>query len=83
MVRAGGDAIFASAIRRRKALAKKEFNVPEFAQFEIKEGGAVFGTVRVKPSGILWAPKNSHYWFKLGIEKFGTLAETHGTKQKK
>ena len=45
--------------------------------------GKVVGHVRVKPSGVLWAPTNSRVWYGLGLTKFGALMEEHGKEQKK
>ncbi|MFC3208127.1 hypothetical protein [Aquamicrobium soli] len=64
-------------------MAKKEFRLPKHQEFEITEDGAVIGTLRVKPSGILWAPKNSQNWFGVGLQQFADFAEANGKKQKK
>jgi hypothetical protein len=61
----------------------KEFRAPTSQDFEIVENGQVFGTLRVRPSGILWAPKGSHQWYRVSIEQFAEYAEKNGTKQKK
>jgi hypothetical protein len=50
--------------------------------FEIKENHKVVGTLRVKPSGILWAPTRSHGWYGIGIDKLGTYLKEHGTRRK-
>ncbi len=61
----------------------KSLRRPEFEDFEITDGGKVVGSVRVKPSGILWKPKGKQSWHRLSIEQFADYAERHGTKQKK
>jgi hypothetical protein len=61
----------------------KEFRARQFDDFEILENQQMVGTVRVKPSGILWSPRGSHSWFRIGIEEFGEYAQKHGTKQDK
>ena len=65
----------------------KKFGEPTSQDFEIFDEingkWEMFGTLRVRPSGLLWAPKGSHDWFRLSIEDFGNLAKAHGTKQKK
>ena len=58
----------------------KAFQLRQSADFEIFEKTRMVGTVRVKPSGILWAPKGSHSWFRVNIEDFGAYAQRHGTK---
>jgi hypothetical protein len=64
-------------------VAKKTIRRPEFEDFEILESSAIVGTVRIKPSGILWSPKGKHSWFRVTVEQFATFAEEKGTKQKK
>lgn len=64
-------------------MAKKTIQRSTFEDFEIREDGAVVGTVRIKPSGILWSPKGRHSWFGLTVEQFANLAEAQGKKQKK
>jgi hypothetical protein len=61
----------------------KEFKAPVSQDFEILDGGQVFGTLRVRPSGLLWAPKGSHNWYRVRIEDFGTYAVKKGTPKKK
>jgi hypothetical protein len=41
------------------------------------------GHVRVKPSGILWSPKNGKDWYGVSLKSFGAFMEASGTKQKK
>lgn len=64
-------------------MAKKEFRAPKFQDFEIVEDGVVVGALRVKPSGVLWAPKGSHDWYGLTLKQVADLAESSGKKQKK
>src|SRR5258706_10832073 len=56
----------------------KEFSARQLEDFEIQEDGEVVGTLRVKPSGVLWAPKGSHYWYRVGIDQFGDYAKEKG-----
>lgn len=60
-----------------------EFRAPKSQDFEIVNNGGVVGSLRVKPNKILWAPKGSHVWFGVSLDKFGKFAEKRGTKQKK
>lgn len=63
-------------------MAKKSFDVPKYSDFKVMEDGKTVGTIRVKPTGILWAAKNEKKkWRALTIEQFGSLAEKHGKKQ--
>ncbi len=43
----------------------------------------VVGHIRVKPSGVLWAPLNSKVWYGVSLAKFAEFAEQNGRKQKK
>lgn len=45
--------------------------------------GEVVGHIRVKTSGVLWAPKNAKVWYGVSLEKFAELMEGNGKKQKK
>lgn len=60
----------------------KYFGARKFEDFQIKENHKVVGTLRVKPSGLLWAPRSSHRWYRVEISKFGDYATKHGTRQK-
>lgn len=64
-------------------MAKKEFKLPKFQDFEIVEDGAVAGTIRVKASGVLWSPKGGHSWYGVTLQKFAEFAEQNGKKQAK
>lgn len=64
-------------------MAKKSIRRPLFEEFEITEDGSVIGTIRIKPSGILWSPKGKHSWFGVSVEQFAEFAEANGKKQKK
>ena len=44
---------------------------------------SVVGHIRVKPSGVLWAPVNSKVWYGVSLGAFATFAKTHGKQQKK
>jgi hypothetical protein len=69
-------------------MAKKSLRRPEIEDFDIMEPDAngkpaVVGTVRVKPSGILWRPKGKHSFFGVTVEQFAEFAEKNGRKQAK
>ena len=63
-------------------MAKNSFRPEKFHDFEIinKESG-VIGKIRIKPSGILWKSKGSHYWLGVNLEKLATFMEHGGTKK--
>ena len=43
----------------------------------------VVGHIRVKPSSVLWAPKNAKVWYGLPLKEFATYIEAHGNQQLK
>jgi hypothetical protein len=49
----------------------------------VDNDGKIVGHVRVKPSGILWAPSNSKVWYGISIETFASWMEEYGKRQKK
>ena len=49
----------------------------------VDENQKAIGHIRVKPSSILWAPKNGKLWFGLSLFEFATYMENNGKKQKK
>ena len=53
----------------------KSIKRAEFEDFDIEDAGKMVGSVRIKPSGILWRPKGKHSWFGVNIEQF---AEANG-----
>jgi hypothetical protein len=61
-----------------------KFASRKFEDFEILDGrGNKVGEIRVKPSGILWAPKGTHDWFGVDLKRFAKFMEENGKKQKK
>lgn len=69
--------------------APKKNNVNSFRPTKVSDHeivdseGKVVGHVRVKPSGILWSPKNGKDWFGVSLDEFATFLEGNGKKQKK
>lgn len=64
--------------------AVNSFAARKFEDFEILDGtGAKVGEIRVKPSGILWAPRGAQGWFRVPLKAFADFMEKSGTKQKK
>mgnify|MGYP001815250486 FL=1 len=50
--------------------------------FEILDDGVKVGTVRIRPTGILWKGKGQRGWFGLTLDGFAKLAEEHGKVHK-
>jgi hypothetical protein len=47
----------------------REFRAPEAQDFTIVENGKVLGTIRVKPSAIMWKGPNARGWHGVTPEK--------------
>jgi hypothetical protein len=45
--------------------------------------GKVVGHVRIKPSTILWSPKNGKDWYGVSLKEFGEFIVANGKKQTK
>ena len=62
------------------------FKSPEFAQYTIlREDGSVVGTIRLKPSSILWKASSGKRFYRVKLEKFIdwiTDPETKATRTK-
>ncbi len=66
------------------SVSVNNFKPRKFEDHTVVDGdGKVVGHVRVKPSGILWAPSKSRVWYGIPIETFASWIEEHGKKQKK
>lgn len=65
-------------------MAVNKFRPRKFEDFEIVDGNEkVVGHVRVKPSGVLWAPANSHVWHGVSLDVFADFMQNNGKKQGK
>lgn len=64
-------------------MARKEFKAPVSRDFRIIRQGVLFGTVRVKPSGLLWRRKGARKWRRVRIREFAEYAEKHGSERDK
>jgi hypothetical protein len=65
-------------------MSVNNFRPKKFEDHEIVDGnGQVVGHIRVKPSGVLWAPSGSHVWYGATLAEFGQWIEQKGKKQKK
>ena len=65
-------------------MSTNSFRPRKYEDHEIVDGdGKVVGHVRVKPSGVLWAPSNSKTWYGIPINDFAKYMEANGKKQEK
>lgn len=55
------------------------FRRPKFVDHIIEDAdGIVVGTIRVKPSGVGWAPADGKKWRNVPLEKFIAFMEEKG-----
>lgn len=72
-----------------QAPAPKKKNVNSFRPSKVVDheiidsAGKVVGHIRVKPSGVLWSPKNGKDWFGVSLEEFAKFLESNGKKKTK
>jgi hypothetical protein len=75
------------ALKREKGdavMSVNSFASRKFEDFEILDAqGAKVGEIRVKPSGVLWAPKGAHKWYGVDLKTFADFMEKTGKQQKK
>jgi len=59
---------------------KNKFNEPDHVEYEIvtSDGSTKIGTIRLKPSGVLWKPKNAHKFYSVDLTKFSAWMEENG-----
>ena len=56
-------------------MAVNSFDPAKFQDFTIvDEDQRVVGHIRVKPSGLLWAPPNAKVWYGISLDDFARLA---------
>ena len=67
-----------------KQMSVNSFRPNKFEDHEIVDDeNKVVGHVRVKPSGILWSPKNGKDWYGISLADFAGYLEKNGKKLKK
>lgn len=50
---------------------RNSFRAPAYyEEVIIDENNSVVGTIRIKPSSVLWKPKNAQKYFSVNLEKF-------------
>jgi len=65
-------------------MSVNSFRPNKFEDHEIVDGNNnVVGHIRVKPSGILWSPKNGKDWYGISLADFAAYVEVNGKKLKK
>ena len=65
-------------------MSVNSFRPRKFEDFEIVDAeNRVVGHVRIKPSGILWAPSNAKVWYGVSLGAFAQFMEEYGKKQDK
>ncbi|MGI8486127.1 MAG: hypothetical protein ACR2OU_17945 [Thermomicrobiales bacterium] len=65
-------------------MSVNNFRPRKFEDHEIINAESrVVGHVRVKPSGILWAPSNSKTWYGVSLTEFARFMEASGKAQEK
>ena len=61
-----------------------KFLSPKFIEEVILDGSdKVIGTLRLKPSSILWKPKGQKSYFSVNLDKFDEWMRNPSTKAKK
>ena len=65
-------------------MSSNNFRPRKFEDFEIVDGKKrVVGHIRVKPSGVLWAPANSKIWYGVPLGELADYMKENGRTQKK
>lgn len=65
-------------------MAGNKFKPKKHEDFEIVDSnGKKVGSIRLKPSGILWKPKGVHSWSSVALDTFAQFMEENGKTQTK
>ena len=63
---------------------KNSFRAPaHYEETIIDEHGTVVGTIRVKPSSILWKPSHAQKYYSMSLQKFTEWITDPDTKARK
>jgi hypothetical protein len=63
---------------------KNKFKGPAYIEEVIvDEDGTVIGTIRIKPSSVLWKPANAQKFFAVPLDKFAEWIASNGAGAKK
>lgn len=60
-----------------------KFKSPSYREETIESEGVVVGTIRIKPSSVLWKPKNAQKYFSVPIERFAEWIQGPDAKARK
>jgi len=62
-------------------VAVNSFRPRKFEDFEIvDDDNRVVGHIRVKPSGVLWAPSNAKVWYGVSLARCSSRSPTSGAR---
>ncbi len=65
-------------------MSTNRFSPEKFHDFKIvDDGNKVVGHIRIKPSGVHWARKNSKKWYGVSIDEFAAFMEEEGKRKSK
>ena len=65
-------------------MATNSFRPRKYEDHEIVDSNnKVVGHIRVKPSGLLWSPKNGKDWYGISLKDLADYIEKNGKKQSK
>lgn len=65
-------------------MSVNRFSPEKFYDFKIVDDkDQVVGHVRIKPSGIHWAPKNSKKWYGVPLDQFDAWMKANGARKVK
>ncbi len=60
-------------------MSTNAFRTPKFVDHVIQDpNGLVVCTIRIKPSGISWAPADGKKWRRVSLKKFVAFMEANG-----
>jgi hypothetical protein len=45
-------------------------------EFNVRKGGAMFGTLKISQGGVVWRPRNNTYGYFLSWNKLDTVVES-------
>lgn len=60
-----------------------KFSSPAYIEETIVDENGVVGTLRIKPSSLLWKPKGAQKYFSVPLDKFAEWVTDKDTKARK
>ena len=65
-------------------MSVNRFSPEKFYDYKIVDDkNLIVGHIRIKPSGLHWAPKNSKKWYGVPLAEFAEWIEKNGTRKVK